>query len=248
MLQCDREGRNYNPRLSKSCVREILYLHIVATGSPPPIAETNRILGVLCRELLRLGAAETRMPALKCLPQIVVQNVHPNLQQEVRTARRPSHLLLFDESFCDDLVDRGLDETGGNTLAASVSFPIVNDGSRIAIDVSAKLVQGSRQFLQYNVCRSSGLTVFFPRALNIVNEAAQGFFCAEYIAMPQEPLYTLKLAEDLVFRHAAVGAARTASGLQELFNAHRNVKPIEDVFGVRMQESRQLPHRVATVG
>ena len=53
--------------------------------------------------------------------------------------------------------------------------------------------------------------------------------------MPQEPLYAPKLAEDLVFRHAAVGAAQAASGLRELFNAHRNVKPIEDVLGMRMQ-------------
>ena len=188
------------------------------------------------------------MPALKCLPQIVVQNVHPNLQQEVRTARRPSHLLLFYESFSDDLVDCGLDETSQNTLAASVPFPIVDDGSRIAIDVSAKLVQGSGQFLQHTLCRSSRLTVFFPRALDIVNEVAQGFICAEYVAVPQDPLYAPKLAEDLVFRNAAVGAAQAAGGLRELFNAHRNVKPIEDVFGVRMQESGQFPHCVAAVG
>lgn len=80
------------------------------------------------------------MPALKCLLQIVVQNVHPNLQPEVRTARRPSHLLLFDESFSDDLIDCGLDETGRNTLSTSVPFPIVDDGSRIASDVSAELI------------------------------------------------------------------------------------------------------------
>jgi hypothetical protein len=49
--------------------------------------ETNRILGVLCRELVLMGVTEAGMPALKCLPQIVVQNIHPNLQQEVRTAR-----------------------------------------------------------------------------------------------------------------------------------------------------------------
>ena len=61
------------------------------------------------------------MSTLKCVPQIIVKDVHPNLQQELRTARRPAHLLLIDESINDDLIDRGLDEAGRNTLAASVA-------------------------------------------------------------------------------------------------------------------------------
>jgi hypothetical protein len=55
--------------------------------------------------------------------------------------------------------------------------------------------------------------------------------------MPEKPLRTLKLVKKFVFCHQAImGPAEAAGDLGDLFNARRDVKPIEDMLGVRMQE------------
>jgi hypothetical protein len=49
------------------------------------------------------------------------------------------------------------------------------------------------------------------------------------------PFYTLEFLEDFLVGHQAIiGAAKSPRRLRELLNAHRDVKPFQDVFGMRM--------------
>ena len=50
------------------------------------------------------------------------------------------HPLLFHESFGHKLVDGGLYEAGGNTLATSVPLAVVDDGIGIVVDIDGKLL------------------------------------------------------------------------------------------------------------
>src|SRR5919106_4955009 len=45
-----------------------------------------------------------RVPATKCRAQIAVEGLCPHLEQEMRAARCPSHLLLLHHASADDLI------------------------------------------------------------------------------------------------------------------------------------------------
>ena len=57
----------------------------------------------------------------------------------MRAAGAPSHLLLFDHTFADDLVDRGFDERGGDGLPDESAFPVAGDGAGVGGEVAAEL-------------------------------------------------------------------------------------------------------------
>jgi len=57
----------------------------------------------------------------------------------LRASRCPSHLLLLDHPLGDELVDRGLDERGGDSFLASIPLAVVRDGAAVVDDVPAEL-------------------------------------------------------------------------------------------------------------
>jgi len=55
----------------------------------------------------------------KRVSQLIVEDLSSCLEQEVRSPKRPLHLLLLHESSADDLVDRRFDKA-----VLSLSFPL----------------------------------------------------------------------------------------------------------------------------
>jgi len=86
-----------------------------------------------------LGLLELRMPSLKILPQLAVQDACANLKQCVRAALGPSHLLLLDHALGDDLIDGGFCEPGRDRLVVPVPIGIVGNCRKIGRDVIHEL-------------------------------------------------------------------------------------------------------------
>lgn len=57
---------------------------------------------------------ELGVPSLEHGLQFTVQDFGARLQQQMRSAGRPLHLLLFDEAAADHLIDRRLDKCGAD--------------------------------------------------------------------------------------------------------------------------------------
>jgi hypothetical protein len=65
--------------------------------------ESNQMRGVLGRQLRLLGGTESGVPPPERAGKITVEHIGTDLQQQMRTARRPPHLLLFYDSLRDEL-------------------------------------------------------------------------------------------------------------------------------------------------
>jgi hypothetical protein len=70
------------------------------------------------------GVREGRVP-VEVVGEFVVEDSGADLEQEVGTARGPTHLLLVDHAFADHLVDGRLDERGGDGLAGPMTLAVV---------------------------------------------------------------------------------------------------------------------------
>ena len=79
---------------------------------------------------------QIRIPALEHRPEFLIQGFHPRLQQEVRAALGPLHLLFFAEALADHLVNGRLDKTGADVLPIPVALAVVGDEGAIALDIS----------------------------------------------------------------------------------------------------------------
>src|ERR1700694_3363663 len=88
-------------------------------------SESNQMLGVLGRQRRRLSSAKAWVPAAERTGQITVEHVGPDLQEQMRAARRPSHLLLLDRALGDELIDRGFDEAGRDPFLAPIALAVV---------------------------------------------------------------------------------------------------------------------------
>jgi hypothetical protein len=79
-----------------------------------PVWESIRISGVLCSgglgDLRRIVVCEVGIPFLEEGPECAVECARSDLQQQVRAALRPLHLLAFGEALADDSVHRGFRE------------------------------------------------------------------------------------------------------------------------------------------
>jgi hypothetical protein len=81
------------------------------------------------------------MPAIEVRSQLLIEHSGPDLHQPMCAVRRPPHLLLLDEPLADHLVDRGLDEPGGNWLAVSVTIGVVRDRLQVRGNVVHELFE-----------------------------------------------------------------------------------------------------------
>ena len=85
---------------------------------------------------------ESWVPALEGAVEIVVEDLGADLEQEVRSAGCPAHLLFLDHPFADDLVHGGVDERVGDRLAAAVALAVVGDPGGVGVDVVLELRRG----------------------------------------------------------------------------------------------------------
>ena len=68
---------------------------------------------------------EAGVPAAEVVGEVVIEHPGTDLEEQVRTTWAPAHLLFFDHAFADDLVDRGLDECGGDDLTGPTALAVV---------------------------------------------------------------------------------------------------------------------------
>lgn len=62
-------------------------------------------------------ASQTGIPSFKYRPERTIERARPCLQQQMGSAGRPLHLLTFRESLADHRIDRGLSQSGNDSLA-----------------------------------------------------------------------------------------------------------------------------------
>jgi len=75
-----------------------------------------------------------RIPALEQRPKCAVEGSRSGLQQQVRAALGPLHLLTFGEALADDRVDRALSQTGRDALARAEPLAIVDQAADVTGD------------------------------------------------------------------------------------------------------------------
>ncbi len=114
-----------------------------------------RIRGRLgCGGLIGAGSiavSESGIPALEQGPERAVEGARASLQQQVRSATRPLHLLSLGKTFADHGVHRGLDEGRRDSFAGPVSLAVVNEAAGIRGDVDAELVGSLGEFAHVRI-------------------------------------------------------------------------------------------------
>ena len=119
------------------------------------LAESIRICGIfVCgglSGLSRIIVGQAGIPFLKERPERAVECVRPDLQQQVRAAFRPLHLLTFGKTFADDGVHRGLGQAQGDALTGAESFAIVGQASDVGSDIDGEFVRRAAKFPQVGV-------------------------------------------------------------------------------------------------
>src|SRR3954447_17599098 len=119
---------------------------------------TLRFCRTFARPLKSRGSrdrgSEPRIPLAECCLQVVIDDLGPGLQQQVRPSCRPLHLLLLHHSLANHLVYRRLDKRRADRLAVPVAFTevwnellIVTDVSLEFTDALGQLPRGVRRFL-----------------------------------------------------------------------------------------------------
>ena len=98
------------------------------------------------------GVVEVGVPALVVVGEGVVEYPGADLEQQMRAAVTPAHLLLLDHAFADDLVDRGFHERGGDDLAGAVALPVVGYGRGVRGEVPAELAYRLGEFCRAGPC------------------------------------------------------------------------------------------------
>jgi hypothetical protein len=86
------------------------------------------------------------IPALEHCPEFLIQRFDPGLQEQMRPAFGPLHLLLLAEALADDLVDGRLDKTGADALPIPITLVVGGDEGAIAVNVRVEFFHGLQQF------------------------------------------------------------------------------------------------------
>jgi hypothetical protein len=71
---------------------------------------SNRGLRGLLLNFRLLFGSHSRIPANEGLPELIIEDLRPHLEQIVRAGLAPSHLLLLHHALAHDLIHRGLCE------------------------------------------------------------------------------------------------------------------------------------------
>src|ERR1019366_9895983 len=96
---------------------------------------------------------QPRKPALEGRSQRSVARPSAGLQEKMRAAPGPLHLLLFGEPLAHHGVDRRLHEGRGNWLAGSIPFAVIDETGRVRGDIDGELASGGGKFAQIRIVR-----------------------------------------------------------------------------------------------
>src|SRR5437870_3357055 len=104
----------------------------------------------LCR-VRQLLDFHVGVPALEHGTQFVVECLDSRLQQQMRPAFAPLHLLFLAKSFAHHLVHRGLHEPCGYCLAVTIPLAIIWNEVAVVGDVGAELLHGFEELLELGI-------------------------------------------------------------------------------------------------
>ena len=108
------------------------------------LARASGSLGFSCRGDLsgsgRVVICQAGIPFLKERPERAVEGASSRLQQKVRTALRPLHLLALGEVLTDDGVHRRFRQARRDTLAGPEALAVVDQASRVRPDIDGEFV------------------------------------------------------------------------------------------------------------
>ena len=154
----------------------------------------------------------------------------------MRSGRSPSHLLFFHKSLGNDLIDSRFREPRGYALTASPALTVVDDPGGVVVDVCPEFLEGSSQFLRYQVDRPFSLLIFLDRRIRFEHQVRQRLIRSEQVTVPEKPFHPFQILEDtLLCDPAFIGTVESARRLRELFDPHRKVEPVEDMLRVRVE-------------
>jgi|CXWL01.1.fsa_nt_gi hypothetical protein len=92
--------------------------------------------------------SEQRVPAPKDSFRFVIQNRGPCLEEEMRPASRPVHLLFLHKPPADHVVDRRFDERRANRFSLPIALTIVGPGC-IRFQICGLLARFGRDLQSY---------------------------------------------------------------------------------------------------
>lgn len=93
------------------------------------------------------------IPSLKQRPQRAVEGAGASLQQQVRAARRPLHLLTLGKALADHGIHRGLGQARGDTLAGAKPLAIIDQAAPVARDVDREFADRPGEFAAKRIIR-----------------------------------------------------------------------------------------------
>ena len=148
-------------------------------------------------------------------------------------------MLFLHHPLADDLVDGGLGEGTGDDLAGPVALSVVGDAVGVGPEVAAELGDGLEQLALFG----AGVA-----GVEVELDVFDGLQRAEDVAVPAEPLEPCQLGDDAVGGHRRWGCAQSFGELGQHGETHRDVEPVQEVFGLRVQVQRQVAYVVGAVG
>src|SRR6202030_2327705 len=127
------------------------------------------------------------------------------------------------------------------------SAPVVRYELLVALDVGVKFLNAFQQFLRVLVLALEG------RCVQIHFQALQLIQGLKHIAVPQVPLDPLQILDharaQLVLIFPFTDALRQSLGsLVQYCQSHRQMKPVQQVFSLRIQIELHVAHVLAAVG
>jgi hypothetical protein len=181
---------------------------------------------------------QVRIPALEHYPKFLVQGFDSRLQQQMRLPLGPLHLLLLAETLADDLVDGRLDKTGAYTLPIPVALAIVGNEGAIAVNVRVEFFHGLQQFPGRAIARGGHGHIQVHREVSDFLERLID------VAMPQRRFESLQRLDDRVMQGVCLllvmdRLGQTFRGLLHDGQTHRQMKPVQQVLGLRVQVQLQ---------
>ena len=92
---------------------------------------------------------QSGIPALEGRSQRSVECLGSRLQEKMRAAPGPLHLLLFGEPLAHYGVDGRLHEGRGDAFAGPISFAVIDEAVHVRGDIGAELASGGEEFAKF---------------------------------------------------------------------------------------------------
>jgi hypothetical protein len=101
--------------------------------------------GGSCRHGLG-SRTEPRIPLAECGFPLPIEHPRADLQQQMRPAWGPGHLLFLAEALADHLIDRRFHEAGADPLSCPVALARIRNEALVIRDIGVELLCSQRAY------------------------------------------------------------------------------------------------------